>query len=75
MMFVMALLVLCLDTSIKVSNIRILITTGISVIISIVAVLLGAVLPIMVVYILLLIINVASLVALFKLAYVRGGNH
>jgi hypothetical protein len=75
MMFVMALLVLCLDTSIKVSNIRILITTGISVIISIVAVLLGAVLPIVVVYILLLIINVASLVALFKLAYVRGGNH
>jgi hypothetical protein len=75
MMFIMALLALCLDTSIKVSNIRILIITGISVIISIVAVLLGAVLPIMVVYILLLVINVASLVALFKLAYVRGSNH
>jgi hypothetical protein len=71
MMFIMALLALCLDTSIKVSNIRILIITGISVIISIVAVLLGAVLPIMVGYILLLIINAASLVALFKLAYVR----
>jgi hypothetical protein len=75
MMFIMALLALCLDTSIKVSNIRILIITGISVIISIVAVLLGAVLPIMVVYILLLVINAASLVALFKLAYVRGSNH
>jgi hypothetical protein len=75
MMFIMALLALCLDTSIKVSNIRILIITGISVIISIVAVLLGAVLPIMVVYILLLVINAASMVALFKLAYVRGSNH
>jgi hypothetical protein len=75
MMFIMALLVLCLDTSIKVSNIRILIITAVSVIISVAAVLLGAVLPIMVVYILLLVINAASLVALFKLAYVRGSNH
>jgi hypothetical protein len=71
MMFIMALLAMCLDTSVKVSNIRILIITVVSVIISIVAVLLGAVLPIMVVYIVLFVINVVSLVALFKLAYVR----
>lgn len=62
---------LCLDTSNRISYKKILIIISCSMIISIAVMIAGMVLPVMAVYISLLVINLFTLIALFKFTYIR----
>ena len=62
---------LCLDTSNRISYKKILIIISCSMIISIAVIIAGISIPVMAVYISLLVINAASLIALGKFTYIR----